>query len=223
MLQPYTQGNHINRKSSTCDLGFQLQYSGMTRLGKIVDRLDEGERRIRRLAHLPQTLEVKEHLVIASIFPAAFCGSEIRPISCQKLESVRSKVAASLFGEGRNLSPPIAVLCAGNTILDPFFHVILKAILIARQFLLTATAVVYDDFCSLVSSFRGSLSQVKGPASALAYYISQLGWQMNPLRVVHMTAFLSFPLHKISVGRLRRFAILAWQDDLPKCKRNDIH
>ena len=214
LLQPFSQGHQISRKTSTCDLGFQMQYSGGAKLGKIVDRIEEGERRIRRLAFMPQPLEVKEHLVIASIFPAIFYGSEIRPISCQKLEGVRSKVATSLFGDGRNLSAPLALLCTGNHILDPFFHLILKAILIARQFLLTTSQEIFSDFCALASAFRGSLSQVKGPASALAHYISQLGWQITSTGIVHMSAFLSFPLHKISIGRIRRFAIMAWQEKL---------
>ena len=213
-LQPFSQGHQIIRKTSTCDLGFQMQYSGGGKLGKVLDRLEEGERRIRRLTFMLQPLEVKEHLVIASIFPATFYGSEIRPISCQKLEGIRSKVATSLFGEGRNLSPPLALLCTGNHILDPFFHLILKALMIARHFLITTTSDIFNDFCTLVSSFRGSLSQVKGPASALAYYLAQLGWQMTSSGIVHMSSFLSFPLHKISVGRIRRFATMAWQDKL---------
>lgn len=213
-LQPFSQGQQIMRKTSTCDLGFQLQYSGKAELGKITDRIEEGENRVRRLTYMLQPLEVKEHLVISSIYPAAFYGSEIRPISCQKLESFRSKVATALFGEARSLSPALALLFAGNQILDPFFHLILKALTIARHFLVTASAEVFHDFCSLTSSFRGSLNNVKGPASALAFYMSQLGWQMTSTGIIHMSSFLSFPLHKISIGRVRRFAILAWQERL---------
>ena len=108
MLLPFTP-HPVERKTSANDLGYQMQYSGQSKLGVIKTRLENGTARLDRLRLRPHDVEVKEHMLQSSIFPAMFYGCDIRPISSDSLEAARSKAAHALCGENTNMSPAIVL------------------------------------------------------------------------------------------------------------------
>eukprot|EP00435_Cladocopium_sp_Y103_P066472 s251_g28.t1 len=61
---------------------------------------------------------------------------------------------------------------------------------------------------------RSNLSQVHGPAAALAYLLDHINWKLDSQGRLHVTAFLAFPLLQISMHRITRFLQDAWTEKL---------
>eukprot|EP00435_Cladocopium_sp_Y103_P035590 s1286_g9.t1 len=76
------------------------------------------------------------------------------------------------------------------------------------------SAQMQSTFFKICSQFRGTLSQVHGPAAALSFMLDHVNWKLDRNGFLHVTAFLSFPLLKMSIGRITRFLELAWMDRL---------
>ena len=213
-VQECAPGQTIHQKSSAADLGFQLQYSGNNELGIATTRVEKGLKRLERLQAMPHQLSVKEAMIRASILPAALHGAEIKPPSGEILQQLRSKCAHALYGSSSSLSPAIALACSNGALLDPEFWLVSRALATARAFLLRQDDVVRRDFLAMCCKFRGNLQHVHGPASALAFMLCNLDWKLDATGVLHVTAFLSFPLLEISMHRVKRFLQEAWMDKL---------
>lgn len=166
------------------DLGLQMYYSGHLQLGAISDRIANGQARLNRLEGMPHSLDIKEHMVVSSVLPAVLHGAETRPLSDASLKSLRSQIAHALVGHAPNLTPSIVLLLGKNGILDPEFHMIKRTILAARLFLLEAAQEEATRFLHIASQFQGVLLDVKGPASALSFCLSLLGWQIDKHGVI---------------------------------------
>ena len=214
MLEPFSAPVKVSRCHSANDLGYQMQYSSCPVLGNILNRFDDGIKRLGRLTGMPHGLDVKEHIVLSSIFPASFHGAETRPISGERVQKFRSRVASALFGSSHSLSPAIALLLTAPAILDPEFWLFMQAFRAARKYLCQVPLEKRDAFFHLASRCQGGISSIRGPAGTFAFYLRQLGWSVDPHGLVHLHSFLSFPFLGISLKRLIRFATLSWQDRL---------
>ena len=102
-----------------------MQYSGCPVLGYILNRFENGLCRSARLTGMPHSLDVKEHLILSSVLRAEFRGAETRPLSGERINKFRSKMAMALFGTFHPLSPAIALLLTGPCILDLEFWLII--------------------------------------------------------------------------------------------------
>ena len=214
VVQRCVPGQTIPIKTSAADLGFQLQYSGSNNLGISSTRIEKGILRLTRLQSMPHQLSTKESMVRVSVFPAALHGAEIKPPAVDTLVHLRSKTARALFGTSANLSPAIALACTHKSILDPEFWLILRALANARNFLTTQSQEMQKNFFHACSRFQGQLSQVHGPAAALAHLLEKVDWKLDKEGCLHVTAFLQFPLLKVSIQRVERFLERAWLDKL---------
>ena len=122
--------------------------------------------------------------------------------------------ARALIGASQVLSSAIALsLTKGGS---PEFWFTLRALSVARDFLIAAPESIRQQFFQIASRFRGTLHQVRGPASALSHLLCNMGWQITCDGLVHVSAFQSFPLLGTSLQRFRRAMILTWQDGLVK-------
>ena len=213
-LAAIQHGHLIQQKQSASDLGHQLQYSGAYKKGVVSDRFAKGIRRLLRLKHMSHSLDVKEALLRTSIFPAAFYGCTIKPPAYDDIENFRSLAARALLGDGHTLNPAIVLLCTHGGILDPEVWITLQVIRAARNFLLKSTHETQQQFLRMASRFQGNLSQVKGPAAALAFCLRKLSWQIDQHGAIGVTAFLKFNLLHCSFKRFVRFVTIAWQDKL---------
>ena len=81
MLVPFSSPHQVLRCLSAHDLGCQMQYSGCPVLGYILNRFENGLCRLARLTGMPHFLDVKEHLILSSVLPAAFLGATNKQIS----------------------------------------------------------------------------------------------------------------------------------------------
>ena len=214
MLVPFSSPHRVLRCHSANDLGYQMQYSGCPVLGNILTRFENGLQRLDRLTGMPHSLDVKEHLVLSSVLPAAFHGAETRPISGDRVNKFRSRVAAALFGTFHSLTPVIALLLTGPCILDPEFWLILQSFRAARKFLFRTSDEKKNAFFRIASLSQGGISKVRGPAATFSFYLKQLGWSICSAGKIHPHAFMTFDFLRISFKRLVRFAILSWQEKL---------
>ena len=213
-LYNWSNGVVVQQKQSALDLGFLMHYNKQPKKGISPERLADGFARLRRVQGLPHDLEVKEHLIGSSVFPAMFHGCEIKPISSDELQQIRSYTADALFGPCYSLSPAVALLLTRGAILDPEFWVLWKVISAARKFLVTSPDDLRLAFLGTSSTFQGNLNKVIGPATAFGFCVRKLGWNINRFGGIHVSGFLTFNVMQCSLKRLHRFAILSWQDRL---------
>ena len=206
----------VTRLRSASDLGFQMQYGQLNRLGILHQRIETGFQRLKRLSSMACSLAVKEHMLVSSIYPATFHGSETKPPAQDVFQRMRSAASRALIGEATTLSSPIALLFGAKGILDPEFHYVCRLLATVRLYLLSLSPQRVLDFCHLAAHFLGSLHQVHGPAAALGFTLRSLGWQIDSSGVISVGAFLSVDFVNCSFQRLRRFLEFSWEIDLVK-------
>ena len=202
---------HVTVKNSAPDLGFQMQYGGRNQVGLQADRTTAGLSRISRLAGLDYGLAIKEQILLASIYPVALHGSEIKPPVQETFAKFRSHAARALYGDAHSISPAIALLFGKKGILDPEFVFLCHLVASVRRFVATLSQDARVDFFAIASRFHGSLASAHGPAASLAFAFQQIGWQVTSTGLVHVGAFLSFSLLDCSLQRFKRFLSLTWQ------------
>ena len=200
--------------SHSRDLGFELQYSGAHRVGHRISRYEEGFRRLERLANLKVDLTTKEHALLSSIWPATLYGCEIFPPPCDLLTRLASQAADALLGKSKAMSPCIALLLLGSQILDPTFVSIHMALRAARTWLFRSNAQHRHWFFHLVATGTGRSQDIKGPASALRYYLDLVAWQCDKLGYIQVAPFLKIHLLHDSWHRIEFFLTQSWQHDL---------
>ena len=203
----------ILRKEHAKDLGVEMHYSGPNRLGHTKARFQEGFDRLSRLAKLNVALSIKEHLLEASVWPAALFGSEFYPVPNQTLMSLRSSAADAVLGSAHSMNPAIALLLCGKRVLDPSFTCILSALRTARTWLLQQDVPTQDKFFRCVALASGRPQDVKGPASALQAYLHRINWKLTSTGHLQVSALQDCHLLKDSFQRVFRFLTHAWQDD----------
>lgn len=203
----------IIRKERAKDLGVEMHYSGPNRLGHTKARFQDGFDRLSRLAKLNVTLSIKEHLLEASVWPAALFGSEFYPVPNQTLMSLRSSAADALLGCAHSMNPAIALLLCGKRVLDPSFTCILGALRTARMWLLQQDVPTQDKFFRCVALASGRPQDVKGPASALQAYLHRINWKLTSTGHLQVSALQECHLLKDSFQRVFRCLTHAWQDD----------
>lgn len=187
---------------------------------EIKTRLENGTARLDRLRLMPHDVEVKEHMLQSSIFPAMFYGCDIRPISSDSLEAARSKAAHALCGENTNMSPAIVLAITQCGIMDPEFWCIKHTVFAAKRFLAKQSQEMISKFLEHAATFRGNLAQVRGPASCLAFCLNELGWSITKTGDLLATPFISIPILHASFNRIEKFLTRAWQKKLVMLKTN---
>eukprot|EP00435_Cladocopium_sp_Y103_P043208 s764_g12.t1 len=204
----------LQRLHSARDLGFEVQYSGCHQVGHRAQRYESALRRLERLTHASLSLGVKEHIVQSAIFPAAFYGSEVFPVADDVLAKFRTKTAEALVGKSHAMSPSMVLLLTKPAILDPGFFVIAMAFRTTMQWLRRQPFSVQQQYFQMLSRFKGTARNVRGPASALKHYMSKFAWHVDLQGQVHVDTFLTVHLLKDSFPRMLMFLTNAWQKDL---------
>jgi ribonuclease HI len=213
-LKDALPGEQIQRMHNAKDLGFQLHYSGCRELGHRKQRFESGLVRLSKLAGLPHELSTREHVLQTSIYPAAFYGTEIFPVSIDMLAKVRSVAADALLGHSPSMSPAIPLFLTNGAILDPEYYVILQAMRAAVHWLSIQAEPARARFFQIAAQFTGGSKQTKGPASTLKHYFSKFAWHIDRSGFVHVQGTVKVHLVTDGFRRLRHFLDLAWQNQL---------
>ena len=204
----------ISRLHNARDLGLELHYSGIHKVGHRQERYDRALTRLQKLMVMPHDISTKEHMVRASIFPTAFYVAEIFPVAEDVLNKFRSHTAEAIFGKSPSMTPCLALLLTRPCILDPAYYVTEQAIRAASRWLRTQTQHVQKAFFITASQFQGMTTAVKGPAAALQRYLAKLTWQIDSNGYIHVDTFIKLHIVNDSFQRIKHFLILAWQQQL---------
>ena len=201
--------------SHSRDLGFELQYSGAHRVGHRVLRYEEGYQRLERLEKLKVDLCTKEHAILSSVWPATLYGCEIFPPSGELLTRLASKAADALVGKSKAMT---TMSCFAVTWLPSFGSNICchSNGPFVQQEIGSFRAHIKTDtgFFHLVATASGRSHDIKGPASALRYYLDLVAWKCDKLGFIQVAPFLKIHLLQDSWQRVEYFLTQAWQQDL---------
>ena len=211
-LQSFAPASTVQRVLSASDLGCQHTYRGTPRLGKLAQRFATAKRKLARMASMPHGFHTKQHLIAQGVFPAAFYGTELVPMTETHLNQLRAQVATALLGPSPSRNSAIAVF-ASPKCLEPFEFLMVRTLRIVRRFLHR-----FPDqqrrFFQLLARSRGVFHEIRGPAACLKYYLLQLGWTVSPEGLIHVSAFCSLHLCQDSLQMFARAVHSAWADSL---------
>eukprot|EP00438_Fugacium_kawagutii_P015771 Skav224434 [mRNA] locus=scaffold3233:104463:109694:+ [translate_table: standard] len=202
------------RQHHAKDLGVQLHYSGHVSTSLQQERVAQATERMARVQAMPYQYRTKEHLILAGVLPVLLHGVEVRPLSKDTLETMRSKVARALLGYAPNATPCLALAVTVSQILDPEYQMFVRILLHARRWLQQADDWDRLQFLQIVTWFNGGISEVTGPAAAVSYVLSELTWHIDLDGMIHAFAFTSFSLLYCSKKRLRKMLAQAWLQGL---------
>ena len=202
----------VQKVLSAMDLGCQMIYHGPPKLGKVTTRLAKNKRKLERLATMSHSLTIKSKLVQQGIFPSVLYGSELVPLSTTHVNNLRTQIASGLLGRSASRNSAIAVSCFPK-LMEPFLVILLRAIRLARRFLLRYPAEM-AHFLKVAARHSGDFKDVRGPAGALKYYLLQLGWTLNPQGDVHVAPFFSLNVWRDSAQEFTRIARFVWNEQL---------
>ena len=199
------------------DLGCPVTYHGTELLGKLLTRFEQAKSRLSRIQFAQWDLDVKIHVIIASVFAVAFYGAELVPVGVAHLNSLRSCIANSILGDkSRSCNPAILLNFAHHKLVDPNIFVVLQAVQKARRFLLKCDALIKREFLKIVATPVATTGKAHGPAGTLREYLLRIGLQCDSLGNIFMTHTIRCNLLTSSMRTLRNFLLDAWQDDFFK-------
>jgi len=179
-LQHHLPDKVLRRAHHERDLGVEMHYSGPHRLGHRKDRFDKGFQRLQRLQTMRVSLSLKERLLLSSVFPSMFHGSEICPPSADVVDKVRSKAADAVLGPSRTMNPAIALLLAGRQVLDPQVWLICQAIRAAKYWLLRQNEDCRSKFFKTALNSKVRLTWLKAQHQPSAFtFVKLTGILMN--------------------------------------------
>ena len=159
--------------------------------------------------------DVKCHIVNTSVYPTAFYGSELLVIGISHLDKLSSAIVDLLIGaKTKSVNPAIFLHCAHHQLIDPRLYVILKAVKLARHYLITTTESKRQAFIQILTTPVKTTGVSKGPASALREYLLRLGVTCDREYNLLISASLKCNFLKDSFATIARFLHLAWQEDL---------
>ena len=181
---------------------------------KLHDRLSKAKDRLARLKFSHVDIDVKAQVISASVYPVAFHGSELFPVGQQHTRSLRFHVAEALIGPSESMASALITLCASKYVRDPEPHMILSACAAARRFLLARDYSQQCRFFKLASKYMPKPNTSKGPASTLKTYLVRLGWCIDDLGSIQVSAFVKLNFLHCPWKSLVWFAERAWQDRL---------
>ena len=206
--------NGVDRCHNAKDLGFQIHYSGVRELGSRKTRLEQGMKRLSRLALLPHDLSTKEHILRSSIYPAMFYGTEIFPIAIDTLSKVRAAAAEALIGQSHSMSPALVLFLTKGGILDPEFIIMAQALRSAIQWLSKQPGEQQKAVFAVAAKFLGGTMRTQGPASTLKHYFQKMSWEIDKQGYVLTDGFSKWHLVKDGYPKLHHMLTLAWQQKL---------
>ena len=133
----------VSKQRQVKDLGCPTVYHGTNVLDSLKHSLWEAKQRLLRVQWSSRPLEVKIHVIAASIYPLSIYGCELTIIGLAHLESLRAQIAQALIGEkAPSASSALFLQFADTRILDPKIFAILMALKTSATLLIWGGAVI---------------------------------------------------------------------------------
>lgn len=93
---------------------------------------------------------------------------------------------------------------------DPELYVLLQTLRRVRHFLWSSSLELQAKFCRIVAKHRCRSWEVHGPAGALAYNLSKIGWAMNRHGIIRTHSAFEFNLLTDDWKTIQDFITQAW-------------
>ena len=175
------------------ELGYIMHYRCQQFRGTIKTRHNAAIGRLKKLQLSDAPMHVKAQIARASCIGKAMFGAETFALGERYFSTLRTGIAYALLGPKRNIQPYIACMCLSRFLIDPELYVIQNAIRKARAYLVFASPQNAQAFYEAHVLSRCPAAQIIGPAAALKWYLSKLGWTMTRDGTLHIGSF--FQLH----------------------------
>lgn len=158
------------------DLGITLHYRCKQFRQPQAERHDETLTRLQKLQKQDLNLETKAVIIHTACLPKALYATCFYAAGEKWYDQLRTHIGRALVGQHHNVNPYIASSILSKKLLDPMVFTIKHALRAAREFLTYETAEVRQQFLRSVACSNKQPVQIMGPAAALQYYLSKLGW-----------------------------------------------
>lgn len=163
--------------SSVKDLGEMMLYNKVHRLGFLKCKFAEASKRIRRVSHLPLSLQSKRKLILTSAWPLAFYAADSTYVGHKHIQDLRRCATESIVGKGHYASSWLAMHSLSRFLVDPLLYIFASICRLFRRF---ASHNAERLHRLLLSNDQFRPNQSFGPLSTLCRYCDQLGWVLHP-------------------------------------------
>eukprot|EP00438_Fugacium_kawagutii_P027552 Skav207071 [mRNA] locus=scaffold1909:182710:185898:- [translate_table: standard] len=175
------------------DLGFKLHYRCKQFRQPQSQRHQETLERLNKLQKQEFDLQTKAVIIMTACLPKALYGTCLYAAGEKWFDELRAKIGRALVGNHHNVNPYLACSILSKKIIDPEYFAIRQALLTARDFLHQTEDQTRQIFLAKVSHSNANPTSIMGPAAALQFYISKLGWLCD--RAGALSTSLDFPIH----------------------------
>eukprot|EP00438_Fugacium_kawagutii_P001979 Skav210047 [mRNA] locus=scaffold706:505896:511097:- [translate_table: standard] len=169
------------------DLGEVISYNRRHFVDFIKDKVQNACQRIRRLRHIPCTVQQKCRIIQTSAFPLALYAADSNYIGPSHFDDLRRAIVFAFIGARGFASPFMAPFALSKFLDDPFL-VILYTIACQVRRLYKIDAPLARQFLALACS--DDATYTFGPAGSFRRYLDHVGLSMNPDGTIFLSPFL---------------------------------
>lgn len=170
-----TPGFHFKFKSHVHDLGCTISYTDAVVLGPLRDKNDNAVAKCNRLRKLRLSVDERAEKIQVAIWPAVFYGALGVAIGNKHFVALRRAATSVLVGDHKHAASPIAMHYLSDRVQDPLLYLITDMLTTLRR-LFVYHPTMAQKILDTIRFFDG---KVRGPASAIASYLSQCGWELT--------------------------------------------
>ena len=209
MLQECPPDTDILIVSNARDLGFTMSYNKCHSRATQKGRHEAALQYMIRARQDYLSLDTRGRICGYALSKALW-GTESYVVGGSWLKELRSTIAKTLILNKGNSNPYFACSLLTPHVCDPTLYLLQNSIRNLRSWLQQATSEVLQNFFQIASMRAISHTAVWGPAGAMAYNLSRIGWSINKQGILQTDADLAFPLLTCSQKELFRQLDYSW-------------
>ena len=209
MLQECPPDTDILIVSNARDLGFTMSYNKCHSRATQKGRHEAALQYMIRARQDYLSLDTRGRICGYALSKALW-GTESYVVGGSWLKELRSTIAKTLVLNKGNSNPYFACSLLTPHVCDPTLYLLQNSIRNLRSWLQQATSEVLQNFFQIASMRAISHTAVWGPAGAMAYNLSRIGWSINKQGILQTDADLAFPLLTCSQKELFRQLDYSW-------------
>ena len=159
------------------DLGEIVQYNKQLYNAPLRQRLKETQNRIKRLRHLPISMQEKAHKIQTGAWTYGMYGVDSHFVGPQHFNKIRRSVVEAFIGNKPHASPWLALVMLSKYIMDPLLFVIVSICRLVRRCFNYHPHLVMR-IVQRAASFEGK--RAFGPATSFRKYLDCVNWKISP-------------------------------------------
>ena len=166
----------VTIRTSVKDLGERVSYNKSVSLGFIKDKFQEAIQRIRRLSHLPISLQEKMHKAQMAAWSVATYSADTTFVGPRHFHELRQAILHLVVGSKQGASPWLCCLNISSYLHDPLLHVVCNIVRTLGR-LGRCQPTLAHDIVEQASAYNGR--RPFGPASTFKRYLDIIGWDID--------------------------------------------